>query len=121
IRLVDRAKDLIKSGAEWISSVDLENELMAHPDVREACVVAVPHQRWRERPVACVVPHEGRSLSEEDVRGWLARRFPRWWLPDRVLFLAEIPKTAVGKFDKKRLRAELREVLGEAPGGEGKE
>lgn len=116
LRLVDRKKDLIKSGGEWISSVDLENELMAHPDVAEACVVAVPHEKWLERPVACVVLR-GTSRDEEsaaaELRAWLANKFPKWWLPDRFLFMHEIPRTGAGKFNKRRLREELRSLAHE--------
>ncbi|HEX9547179.1 MAG TPA: long-chain fatty acid--CoA ligase [Acidimicrobiales bacterium] len=104
IRLVDRTKDLIKSGGEWISSVDLENEIMAHPAVAEAAVVAVPDDRWQERPLACVVTKPGEALTEEEVIEWLQPRVAKWWLPDRVVFIDEVPKTSVGKFSKKDLR-----------------
>jgi fatty-acyl-CoA synthase len=110
IRLVDRAKDVIKSGGEWISSVELENELMAHPQVAEAAVVGVPDARWGERPVACVVlraavePTEGTTA---DLLAHLEPRVPKWWLPDDVVFLDSIPKTSVGKFSKKDLREQL--------------
>src|SRR5713101_6415977 len=103
-RLVDRTKDLIKSGGEWISSVDLENEIMAHPAVAEAAVVAVPDDRWQERPLACVVTKPGEALTEEEVIEWLQPRVAKWWLPDRVVFIDEVPKTSVGKFSKKDLR-----------------
>jgi fatty-acyl-CoA synthase len=104
VRLVDRTKDLIKSGGEWISSVELENHLMAHPDVAEAAVIAVPSERWMERPMACVVLEPGATLSREDVLAWLAPRVAKWWLPDEVEFIDEVPKTSVGKFSKKDLR-----------------
>jgi fatty-acyl-CoA synthase len=104
IRIVDRTKDLIKSGGEWISSLELENHLMAHPDVVEAAVIAVPSDKWMERPMACVVVREGATLTREDVLSWLARRVAKWWLPDAVEFIAEVPKTSVGKFSKKDLR-----------------
>jgi fatty-acyl-CoA synthase len=104
VRLVDRTKDLIKSGGEWISSIDLENLIMTHPDVLEAAVIAVPDPKWMERPLACVVPRAGRELSAEEVLGFLAERIARWQLPDDVVFLEEIPKTSVGKFSKKDLR-----------------
>ncbi|MFT3804495.1 MAG: long-chain fatty acid--CoA ligase [Burkholderiaceae bacterium] len=105
IRLVDRAKDLIKSGGEWISSVDLENELTACPGVSEAAVVAAPHDKWQERPVAYVVRRPGSDeVSAEDLTKWLSRRFAKWWLPDRYLFIDSLPKTGVGKINKRRLR-----------------
>lgn len=104
IRLVDRTKDLIKSGGEWISSVELENLLMAHPSVAEAAVIAVSSDRWMERPMACVVVKKGDDLSKEDVLEWLRPRVAKWWLPDEVEFIDEVPKTSVGKFSKKDLR-----------------
>jgi len=104
IRLVDRTKDLIKSGGEWISSVELENELMAHPGIREAAVIGVPHPRWSERPLACVVLEAGAELTRQDVLGYLAPRVAKWQLPDDVVFIDEVPKTSVGKFSKKTLR-----------------
>ena len=104
IRLVDRAKDLIKSGGEWISSVDLENHLMACPGIAEAAVVGAPHRRWQERPVAYVVWAAGAVVDEDALRRWLADRFAKWWLPDHYVFVAEIPKTGVGKFNKRALR-----------------
>jgi len=110
IRLVDRAKDVIKSGGEWISSVELENELMAHPEVAEAAVVGVPDARWGERPVACVVLRTGVDATEAktvDLLAHLEPRVPKWWLPDEVVFLDSIPKTSVGKFSKKDLREQL--------------
>jgi fatty-acyl-CoA synthase len=104
IRLVDRTKDLIKSGGEWISSVELENELMAHPLIREAAVIGVAHPRWSERPLACVVLEPGAELSRQDVLDYLAPRVAKWQLPDDVVFIDEVPKTSVGKFSKKTLR-----------------
>ena len=104
IRLVDRTKDLIKSGGEWISSVELENELMAHPEIREAAVIAIPDERWAERPLACVVKVDGSELTAEAVREFLAPRVAKWQLPDQVVFIDEVPKTSVGKFSKKTLR-----------------
>jgi fatty-acyl-CoA synthase len=107
VRLVDRTKDLIKSGGEWISSVDLENALMAHPGVSEATVIAVPHEKWLERPLAFVVPaNRARPPSSDELREYLAGRFAKWWLPDDFVLLDEVPKTGVGKFDKKKLRKE---------------
>ena len=105
IRITDRAKDIIKSGGEWISSVELENELMAHPDVLEAAVVGVPDERWDERPLACIVRREHTRVDLESLRDFLADKVAHWWLPERWCFVEEIPKTSVGKFDKKTLRA----------------
>ncbi len=104
VRLVDRTKDLIKSGGEWISSVELENQIMAHPAVAEAAVIAVPHPRWMERPLACVVLKDGQALDRDELLAFLTERVDRWGLPDDVVFLDEIPKTSVGKFSKKTLR-----------------
>ena len=105
VQITDRAKDVIKSGGEWISSVELEGELMAHPSVKEAAVVGVPDERWDERPLACVVLKEGENTSVDDLKGFLADRVAKWWLPERWTFIDEVPKTSVGKFDKKVLRA----------------
>jgi fatty-acyl-CoA synthase len=104
IRLTDRTKDVIKSGGEWISSVELENEIMAHPDVAEAAVIGVAHTKWAERPLACVVPREGSGLTKESLIEFLTPRVAKWWLPDDVVFVDEVPKTSVGKFSKKTLR-----------------
>jgi fatty-acyl-CoA synthase len=104
IRLVDRTKDLIKSGGEWISSVEIENELMAHPQIKEAAVVGVPHPKWSERPLACVVLESGADLSKQDVLDYLAPKLAKWQVPDDVVFIDEVPKTSVGKFSKKTLR-----------------
>ncbi len=109
VRITDRSKDVIKSGGEWISSVELENELMAHPDVLEAAVIAKPDERWAERPLCCVVLCEGSSVSAEELVEHLRPRVAKWWLPDEFAFIAEVPKTSVGKFDKKVLRARLQE------------
>jgi fatty-acyl-CoA synthase len=104
IRLVDRTKDLVKSGGEWISSVDLENAIMSHPKVAEAAVIAVAHPKWAERPLACVVVNPGEELSRDEVLDYLRDRLTKWQVPDDVVFLDEIPKTSVGKFSKKTLR-----------------
>jgi fatty-acyl-CoA synthase len=104
IMISDRAKDVIKSGGEWISSVDLENELMGHPAVREAAVVGVPDDRWDERPMACVVLGDGADASAAELSTFLSNKVAKWWLPERWTFIDEIPKTSVGKFDKKVLR-----------------
>ncbi|MGA1452217.1 MAG: AMP-binding enzyme, partial [Ilumatobacteraceae bacterium] len=109
--LVDRTKDLIKSGGEWISSVELENELMAHPGVAEAAVIGVPHPRWSERPLACVVRAEGSQISAEEVLSHLAGRVAKWQVPDAVEFIDEVPKTSVGKFSKKDLRERFSDYL----------
>ncbi|SFN34078.1 fatty-acyl-CoA synthase [Pseudonocardia ammonioxydans] len=103
-KLVDRTKDLVKSGGEWISSVDLENEIMAHPKVAEAAVIAIAHEKWVERPLACVVVEDGESLTGEELIEFLSGRVAKWWLPDAVEFIEEVPKTSVGKFSKKTLR-----------------
>ena len=111
VQIVDRTKDLVKSGGEWISTVDLENAIMAHPQVLEAAVIAVPHPRWQERPLACVVPRpEVRdSLSPGEILAFLSGRVAKWQLPDEVIFIESVPKTSVGKFDKKVLREQFKE------------
>jgi fatty-acyl-CoA synthase len=109
IRISDRTKDVIKSGGEWISSVELEGEIMAHPAVLEAAVIAKPDEKWSERPLACVVLDEGASLTSDELREHLETRVAKWWLPDEVVVIAEVPKTSVGKFDKKLLRKRLEE------------
>jgi fatty-acyl-CoA synthase len=105
IRIADRTKDLIKSGGEWISSVDLENAIMSHPKVKEAAVVGVPHLKWDERPLACVVLRDGETMTEDEVLEHLKPQVAKWWLPDAVEFIDEVPKTSVGKFSKKDLRS----------------
>ncbi len=105
VTLTDRAKDVIKSGGEWISSVELENCLIAHPHVVEAAVVGVPDERWQERPLAVIVAKEGASVSAEHLRTFLADKVVRWWLPERWAFVDEIPRTSVGKYDKKAIRS----------------
>ncbi|MFL0504322.1 long-chain fatty acid--CoA ligase [Ureibacillus sp. 179-F W5.1 NHS] len=109
IKITDRTKDLIKSGGEWISSVDLENALMTHEAVFEAAVIAVPHEKWQERPLACVVLKEGKQTTKEELISYLEGQFAKWWLPDDVVFINEIPKTSVGKFLKAKLRDELKD------------
>ncbi|MEK7424385.1 MAG: long-chain fatty acid--CoA ligase [Actinomycetota bacterium] len=111
VMISDRAKDVIKSGGEWVSSVDLENTLMGHPDVLEAAVIGVPDPRWDERPMACVVLRAESNVTAEELRSWLSERTPKFWLPERWSFITEVPKTSVGKFDKKVLRA--RHTAGE--------
>jgi fatty-acyl-CoA synthase len=109
IRISDRSKDVIKSGGEWISSVELELELMAHPGVAEAAVIARPDERWSERPLACVVLEPGASVSAAQLSEHLTDRVVSWWIPDDYAFIDEVPKTSVGKFDKKLLRKRLEE------------
>jgi fatty-acyl-CoA synthase len=104
VRLVDRTKDLIKSGGEWISSVELENHLMGHPAVAEAAVIAIPSERWMERPMACVVLKPGATATSQELIAWLSSRVAKWWLPEEIEFIDEVPKTSVGKFSKKDLR-----------------
>ena len=105
IHLTDRSKDVIKSGGEWISSVELEGVIIGHPDVLEAAVIGVPDERWDERPLACVVLKPGVKTTIDDLRAHLNERVAKWWIPERWAFLEEVPKTSVGKFDKKVLRA----------------
>ena len=105
MQISDRSKDVIKSGGEWISSVELENEVMAHPDVIEAAVIAVPDERWSERPLVAVVLEEGSDTTPDDLLVFLSDRVSKWWLPERWSIVGEVPKTSVGKFDKKVLRA----------------
>jgi fatty-acyl-CoA synthase len=109
IKLTDRSKDVIKSGGEWISSVELENALMAHDSVREAAVIACPHERWSERPLACVVLEDGAQLDEAELRRHLLDSVAKWWVPEEFVAIDEVPKTSVGKFDKKVLRARLKD------------
>lgn len=105
LTLTDRAKDVIKSGGEWISSVDLENAVMAHPAVAEAAVIGIPDEKWDERPLVAVVVREGQQVTAEELREFLADKVAKWQLPENWTFVEEVPKTSVGKFDKKRLRS----------------
>jgi fatty-acyl-CoA synthase len=107
LRICDRSKDLVKSGGEWISSVDLENLLMAHPCVAEAAVIAIPDERWGERPLAAIVLHDGKEASPEELRDHLAEQYAKWQLPERFEFVDEIPRTATGKFKKTALREQF--------------
>jgi fatty-acyl-CoA synthase len=113
VKIVDRTKDLIKSGGEWISSVDLENAIMAHESVFEACVVSVPDPKWQERPVACIVLKDGleHQVTKEAIMEFLKPQFAKWWLPNEVIFMDEIPKTSVGKFLKAKLREQVEKQL----------
>jgi fatty-acyl-CoA synthase len=113
IEIVDRVKDFIKSGGEWISSVEVENVIMGHPALKEACVFGVPHPKWQERPVAAVVAREGQDVDEDAVRAWLADKLAKWQTPDRVLFVEAIPRTGVGKFLKRDLRERYKGLLAE--------
>ncbi|BAH55900.1 MULTISPECIES: fatty acid--CoA ligase [Rhodococcus] len=106
LTLTDRAKDVIKSGGEWISSVQLENILIGHPDIFEAAVIAVPDPKWQERPLAVIVLREGAAIAPKELQSWLADQVPRWWLPEQWTFIEQVPRTSVGKFDKKLLRAD---------------
>jgi fatty-acyl-CoA synthase len=107
IKICDRTKDLIKSGGEWISSVDLENAIMGHPAVAEAAVIAMPHPKWDERPLACIVLKQGATASAEDIERFIADKFAKWWLPDRYMFVDAIPRTSTGKFLKRALRQRI--------------
>jgi fatty-acyl-CoA synthase len=111
IQLRDRTKDVIKSGGEWISSVELENEIMAHPAVAEAAVIGLPHPKWSERPLACVVLREGQTATKDEIITFLDGRVAKWWLPDDIAFVEEIPKTSVGKFSKKDLRTKFQDYV----------
>ncbi len=106
VKITDRFKDVIKSGGEWISSIDLENAIMAHKDVLEACVVGLAHPKWQERPVALVILREPDSgkVTKEEILDSIGNQFAKWQLPNDILFVDEIPKTSVGKFDKKAVR-----------------
>jgi fatty-acyl-CoA synthase len=109
VQLTDRIADLIKSGGEWIASVELENALMGHPAVREAAVVGAPHPKWCERPIAAVVLKPGASATPEELRAFLEPRFLRFWLPDAFVFVDAIPRTSAGKFKKSELRARFKD------------
>jgi fatty-acyl-CoA synthase len=110
IQIKDRSKDVIKSGGEWISSVELENAIMAHPAVAEAAVIAIPDPKWAERPLAAVVLREGATTTPDELREFIAPNFAKWWLPERIEFVSEIPKTSVGKFRKTALREQFSQT-----------
>ena len=112
VKITDRVKDVIKSGGEWISSVDMENEIMSHPAVLEAVVVGVAHPKWEERPLALVVLRSGYegNVNDDEIRGHLAKKFAKWQLPDTVLFVESIPKTSVGKMNKKVVRETHKDI-----------
>jgi fatty-acyl-CoA synthase len=105
ITISDRAKDVVKSGGEWISTLELESAILSHPAVREAAVIAAPDERWGERPLACVVLRPGQSVTPEELRAHLSGRVVKWWLPEQWVFVDTVPRTSVGKHDKKLLRA----------------
>ena len=109
LTITDRTKDLVKSGGEWISTVALEGELMAHDHVLEAAVIAVPDEKWSERPLAVVVPTQAGEVTEGELRDYLLKRFAKFEVPEKFIFVEELPKTSVGKFDKKLLRVRYAE------------
>jgi fatty-acyl-CoA synthase len=110
LRLTDRSKDVIKSGGEWISSIDLENAAVGHPDIAEAAVIGVPHPKWQERPALIVVRAEGGTVEGPALVEWLSDHVAKWWLPEEVIFVDEIPHTGTGKIDKVRLRKDYAEA-----------
>ena len=109
MRITDRTKDVIKSGGEWISSIDLENAAMGHPDVKQAAVIGISHPKWEERPLMVVVPRDGRTPDKDAINGYLAGKVAKWWLPDDVVLVDELPLTATGKVQKSRLREMFRD------------
>ena len=109
MQITDRVKDLIKSGGEWISSIDLENVVMGHPEVAEAAAIGLPHPKWSERPLLIVVARDGAALAKEDVVGFLRNKVAKWWLPDDVVFVDELPHTATGKVSKAQLRERFKD------------
>jgi fatty-acyl-CoA synthase len=119
VKITDRTKDLVKSGGEWISSVDLENALMGHPAVAQAAVIAAKHPKWDERPVAVVVAKEGATVTAEELRAFLEPRFAKFWLPDEFVFTSEILQTAAGKFRKSALRHQYGGILIDQPRPDG--
>ncbi|MGF1620246.1 MAG: long-chain-fatty-acid--CoA ligase [Rhodomicrobiaceae bacterium] len=119
VNIVDRAKDIIKSGGEWISSVDVENVAMSHPAIAECAVVGLPHPQWAERPLLVVVPKEGASPSKDDILAFLAERVVKWWLPDEVIFVDQLPHTATGKVLKRQIRENYQDLYAKADGTAG--
>jgi fatty-acyl-CoA synthase len=109
LQLVDRAKDVIKSGGEWISSIDVENAAMSHPAVAEACIIGVNHPKWQERPLLLIIKRPGQEASKEDILAFLGERIAKWWLPDDVIFVPELPHTATGKLLKATLRQQYKD------------
>jgi acyl-CoA synthetase (AMP-forming)/AMP-acid ligase II len=110
VQITDRSKDVIKSGGEWISSIDLENAAMAHPAVQEAAVIGIPHPKWQERPLLIVVPKPGSNPTGEELLRFLSERVAKWWLPDDVTFIDELPHTATGKIQKVKLRERFKDM-----------
>jgi fatty-acyl-CoA synthase len=115
MRITDRSKDVIKSGGEWISSIDIENVAVGHPDVTEAAVVGVPHPKWDERPLLILVPRTDSELSKQSVLEFLRDKVVKWWLPDDVIFVDEIPHTATGKIQKTTLRERYQDHFANGP------
>jgi fatty-acyl-CoA synthase len=113
IQIMDRTKDLVKSGGEWISSVDLENAIMAHPKVMEAAVIAIFHPKWQERPLACIapLPQCRDQITKAEIMEFLAGHVAKWWLPDEIVFIDAVPKTSVGKFNKRALREQFKDYV----------
>jgi fatty-acyl-CoA synthase len=111
MQITDRSKDVIKSGGEWISSIDVENIAVAHPAVAMAACIGVRHPKWDERPLLIVVPQPGESPTREALLGWLEGKVAKWWIPDDVVFIPEVPKTSVGKFSKKTLREQFADYV----------
>ncbi|GIT32812.1 MAG: hypothetical protein Ct9H300mP3_03430 [Gammaproteobacteria bacterium] len=111
MEIVDRSKDVIKSGGEWISSIDLENAAVGHPEVAEACVIGVLHKKWDERPLLLIVKVDGKDPSKEEILTFLEDKVAKWWMPDDVIFVSELPHTATGKLLKTDLRDEYKEHL----------
>src|SRR5690606_33501546 len=109
MQIVDRAKDVIKSGGEWISSIDIENKAVAHPDVAEAAVIGVPHPKWGERPLLVVVAKPGTSPTRDDIIGFLRGKVASWCVPDDVVFVEQLPHTATGKISKREIRQQLKD------------
>ena len=109
--IVDRSKDVIKSGGEWISSIDLENAAVGHPEIIEACVIGVAHEKWDERPLLLVIRKPASSLSADDIKHFLEDKIAKWWMPDDVIFVESLPHTATGKLLKVDLRKEYHDYL----------
>ena len=109
--ITDRAKDVIKSGGEWISSIDLENAAVGHPEVTEACVVGLPHPKWDERPLLICIANEGKTPNSDEILLFLSDKLAKWWMPDDVVFVDEIPHTATGKIQKITLREQFKDYV----------